>query len=79
MDHNQEQINLYVALGKIQAAQELILDGLKTHFEDDKKNFQAIADRISRIETKINYAAGIAVAVVSVFSFFWTYLINRIS
>lgn len=76
--HQQEQINLYVALGKIQASQELILEGLKMHFVDDKEAFAKIDQRLTNVERKINYAAGLVLALTTALSLFGASVLRKL-
>lgn len=79
MQTEQEQQNqLYTALGEIKATQELILEGLRSHFRDDKEAFGKIDDRLSAVERKINIAAGLVLAITTVLSLFGTSLLRRL-
>lgn len=57
------EMELHRTLGKILANQESMNARFAEHFDDDKKQFAAIRNRINGVESKINYGAG-ALAVL---------------
>ena len=67
-----EQVNnIERTLGKILATQEQILKQLEKHdskLEDHIKEDKQLEQRVDRVESRLMYAAGIAVTLITMFS-----------
>jgi hypothetical protein len=64
-----EDKQLYIMLGEIKANQETQLKMLQEIKEESRKT----EERVSWMETKINYAAGAVAFAVFLFQALWTY------
>lgn len=64
---------LYLMLGELKATQELILKKL------DEQNIERkeLSDRVSRLETRINRAAGAITVLIFAFQLGWNYLTGK--
>jgi hypothetical protein len=59
------------SIGRLEGKMDLVLQGMTTHFADDKDQFGKLHKKVDSLKTKWAYAAG-AVAVV-------TFLISNFS
>ena len=72
------QREILFELGKLNSAQELILEGLRGHLKDDKENFSKITDKIVAIESKINYATGVIAVMIVFVTAAWNWILKKV-
>lgn len=68
-------------LGQILATQERILNELERHnkaLDDHIKEDKILEKRVDRIESRIAYASGIAVAIIASFSLMSDFILKQI-
>jgi len=66
---------LYLLLGEIKATQALILKKLDEHAAERKE----LTERVSQVESKINWAAGTLGAIIFVFQAGWAYFTRKVT
>jgi hypothetical protein len=68
-------IELKIAIARMEQRQENFLEQWKQHLVEDRQ----VAERVTKIESKLNYAAGVVTIIVAGFSFIANYIIRKLS
>ena len=69
----EQQSHLYLLLGEIKATQTAILAKMDEHSAERK----VLSDRVSRLETRINRAAGALAVLIFIFQYGWNYFVGK--